>query len=133
MDKVQPVDVIEDDHARYAIFSGLLFTEGREPIVGADEKPKCYIVTTRAQDGSDDPKRVSPNLAKDAKPVYTWPESERRAVLVSSCNTNSRDCSRLASVADEAIKKPTIRASEPANAGVLRIVGPRFTRTRKLA
>jgi hypothetical protein len=73
-DKVQPVDVIEDDHAWSHFFSGLLFTEGREPIVGPGEKPKCYIVTTRARDGSDDPKRVSPHLRKDAKLVYTWPE-----------------------------------------------------------
>jgi hypothetical protein len=73
-DKVQPVDVIEDDHAWSHFFSGLLFTEGREPVVEPDVKPKCYIVTTRARDGSEDPKRVSQHLAKDAKPVYTWPE-----------------------------------------------------------
>lgn len=71
---VMPDDVVEDDHAWSAYFSGILFYEGREPRRPRDNESYCYVVTTRSREMNYFSKRVADLLQRDAKVV--WPKNE---------------------------------------------------------
>ncbi len=87
---VKPGDVVEDDHAWSMFHAGLVFLEGREPILPRELEATCYIVVTRSRDlfaggkglvvgvihdkdGNATGLRNVP-IAQDAETVYSWPE-----------------------------------------------------------
>jgi hypothetical protein len=73
--RVHPDDVVEDDHAWSAYFSGINFWEGYEPRRPSDNQSVCYIVTTRSREMNYFSKRVATLITENSKVVYTWPEN----------------------------------------------------------
>ncbi len=72
-DHLQIGDVIEDDHNWSHFYAGLLFEEGREPVLPVDHESICYVVTTRSRDVDIDAKRQTAKIAPDARIVFVWP------------------------------------------------------------
>lgn len=71
-------DVVVDDHAWSHYYSGLMFDEGKTPVLPADYIPRSYWVMTRSKDQIvDKQRREQENVwkAKAAKLVYHWPEN----------------------------------------------------------
>lgn len=75
-------DLIIDDHSWSHFFSGAVFREGIEPALSRDQRPNCYIVTTRSRDSQIDEKRQAGVLEKDAEIVWPGPAERENARVV---------------------------------------------------
>jgi len=75
--RLQPGDVIQDDHCWAHYYAGQVFEESKTPAVAAGYRPICYIVVTRSRDPEIDRIRTN-EVARAAKIegrlVYSWPE-----------------------------------------------------------
>ncbi len=70
-------DVVVDDHAWSHYYAGLVFKEGKDPVLPPGYQPTCYVVITRSKDpdiarGRNAEER---KLCQSGKLVYHWPEN----------------------------------------------------------
>jgi hypothetical protein len=74
--KLQPGDIVDDDHNWSHFYAGLVFEEGREPVLPAHAAPIRYVVMTRSkEDGVREKRETQEESLKrtSAQLVYHWP------------------------------------------------------------
>jgi hypothetical protein len=73
--RLQPGDMVDDDHAWSHYYAGQVFVEGKDLPAAADYHPVCYVVMTRSRDADVAAKRIAKEqkLQRRGGIVYHWP------------------------------------------------------------
>ncbi len=95
-ERLQPGDIVLDDHAWSHFYAGQLFLEGKEPPVPAEYRPLCYVVMTRSTDPKVAAKRERWERSlkvSQGRLVYHWPPqrpSDEARVVIFAVPRNPR-------------------------------------------
>ncbi len=77
--RVQPGDIVEDDHCWSHYYAGLVFAENQTPAVPQGHQPQCYLVMTRSKDAEiGQARQLNEAKIRDAQGqvVYHWPQTK---------------------------------------------------------